>query len=351
MADPRLLIVLGAIAGAAWIQGDLGDANAVRRQNDFRYTPDGDVARVLSLGHRSTIADALWLRALPDFAREFDDKPLKERWLNGVFDVVTDLDPTFYTAYQYGSTYLSLINRQADSAIALLEQGVATYEQLEELDGRLYPAGTRLRIDLAMAYWMYKPDERATAIHHLEIAVARPDCDHLTRNMLVGLKLKNGEDLLALSYSAQLLDHQNPQIRESAERELELTKLRIARRTQREFREAEGRDPTSIEELQEHAGLEPELAQMVFQSVRMEPDGTLRSDRYEELRQQSTIRSMEWAADIYFRDAGEWPPIEWFFDATRNALLVLTSRDIPAGKQFVIDANGRVSLVDETEKP
>ena len=74
MADPRLLVVLGAIAGAAWLQGDLGEANAERRQNDFRYTPDRDVARVLSMGHRSTMADSLWLRALPDFARQFDDK-------------------------------------------------------------------------------------------------------------------------------------------------------------------------------------------------------------------------------------------------------------------------------------
>lgn len=346
MADPRLLVVLGALAGAAWVQGDLGTANAERRRNDFRYTPDREVARVLSFGHRSTMADALWLRALPDFAREFDDKPLKERWLNGVFDVVTDLDPTFYTAYHYGSTYLSLINQQADSAIALLERGVATFEELEAADGRQYPAGTRVRIDLAMAFWMYKRN-RVETIRHLEIAVARPDCDFLTRNMLVGLKLQDRDDLLALSYSAALLDHQNPDVREKAAEDFEFTKLRIARRTQREFEEAEGRKPTSIEELRAAAELEPELAEMVFEHIEMDPDGSLRSRKHDELRLRSTIRAMEWAAEIYHRENGAWPPITWFFDGTENKLIVLKPSDVPAGQRFVIDAEGRVTLVDQ----
>ncbi len=338
--------MVGAVAAAAVLQGGLGEANAARRRNDFRYTPDREVARVLSFGHRSSLADALWLRALPDFAREFDDRALKERWLNGVFDVVTDLDPTFYTAYSYGSTYLALINKQADSAIALLERGIARYQAMEAEDGRRYAAGTRLRIDLAMAYWMHKRD-RAATIRHLEIAVERPDCDFLTRNMLVGLKLEDRDDLIALSYSAQLLDHQNPQVRAKAAEDLEYTKLRIARRVQREFAAEQGRDAASLDELRAGCGLEPELAAMVFETVEMSADGKLTSWRHDELRVQSTMRSMEVAAQIYRRDNGRWPTIDWFFEGAGNSLLVLRRLDIPQGKRFVIDDEGRVSVVED----
>ena len=348
MADPRLLVVLGAVAGAAYLQADLGEWNAERRRNDFRYTPDRKVARTLCFGHRSTTADALWLRALPDFAREFDDKALKERWLNGVFDVVTDLDPTFYTAYHYGATYLSLINRKADSAIALLERGVATFEELEAQDRRQYAAATRLRIDLAMAYWMYKRDREKT-VHHLEVAVRRPDCDFLTRNMLVGLKLEDRDDLVALTYSALLLDHQNPQVREKAEEDYEFTKLRIARRELQAFRERAGREPSSIDELREACELDPDLATLVFEHAVLADDGALTSSRHDELRLRSTVRSMEWAAEIYHRENGEWPPVSWFFDGTRNKLIVLTRRDVPRGKRFAIDAAGRVTVVDAAE--
>jgi hypothetical protein len=341
--DARLLVVVGAVGVAAWLQGDLGQANAERRRNDFRYTPDRDVARVLSFGHGSTVADSLWLRALPDFAREFEDKPLKERWLNGVFDVVTDLDPTFYTAYHYGATYLSLINREADSAVALLERGVATFDELEQRDGRQYYAATRLRIDLAMAYWMYKRD-RAATIRHLEIAVERPDCDFLTRNMLVGLKLQDRDDVLALSYSAQLLDHQNPQVREKAAEDFEYTKLRIARRTQREFEEQHGRKTESVDELRTAADLDPELAQMVFEHVVLDDDGTLRSPEYDRLKLASTIRSLEMAAEIYRRDLGKWPTIDWFLEPGNP--YAISRREIPRGKQFAIDDQGRVSVVD-----
>ena len=64
-------------------------------QDGYLDTPDVDVMRVLCFGHRSTMTDAIWLRALPDFSRPFEDKELKERWLNGVFDVCAELDPTF----------------------------------------------------------------------------------------------------------------------------------------------------------------------------------------------------------------------------------------------------------------
>ena len=50
---PRVVIAAG-IVGGILLQAPLGQTNADRRRNDFRYTPDVDVMRVLSFGHRST---------------------------------------------------------------------------------------------------------------------------------------------------------------------------------------------------------------------------------------------------------------------------------------------------------
>jgi len=342
---PRLAIGAGLV-GAVLLQAPLGRANADRRRNDFRYTPDVDVTRVLSFGHRSTVADAIWLRAMPDFSREFDDLELKERWLNCVFDVVTDLDPSFYTAYSYGSTYLSLINRQADSAIELLERGVETFEQLEAEDGRQYPGGTRLRIDLAMAYWMYKKDKEKT-LFHLDIAVSRPDCDYLTRNMRVGLAVKDRDDLIALSCAAQNLDHQFPMVREKSELDFEHTKLSIAKRCHREFVEREGRPPTSLQELRESSDIDPAAAEVVFPSVVYDENGDLQAPALEPLELRAMIRSLEYAADHHRRLFGKWPDVDWFFDHENNKFNVIDQDDLPDGTHLEIDDDGALHVVDD----
>jgi hypothetical protein len=337
---PRVVIAAGVVGGVL-LQAPLGKSNADRRRNDFRYTPDVDVVRVLSFGHRSTMADAIWLRALPDFSRQFDDLALKERWLNGVFDVATDLDPTFYTAYAYGSTYLSLINRQADSAIALLERGVDTFERIEAEDGRLYAGGTRLRIDLAMAYYMFKKD-RAKALEHLDIAVERPDCDWLTRGMRVGLALNDRDDLLALTFSAQNIEHQNVYVREKATLDFERTKRSIARRCHREFVAREGRPPESIEELRAKSEIEPAAAEVVFPAVVYDDEGVIQAPKLAELELRELIRAIEGAADTYRRDYGDWPAPEWFFDRENNQLLVIDADDVPEGTRLEIDDDGSV---------
>ena len=350
---PMAVVGLG-IVGAVLLQSPLGRSNAERRRNDFRYTPDPDVTRVLSFGHRSTLADAIWLRALPDFSREFDDLALKERWLNGVFDVVTDLEPSFYTAYSYGSTYLSLINRQADSAISLLERGVKTFEDLEAEDGQIYNGGTRLRIDLAMAYWMYKKD-RAKTLEHLDIAVARPDCDFLTRGMRVGLALHDRDDLLALTFSAKDVNHQNPDAREKARLDLERTKLRIAQRCHREFVEREGRPPASVEELRAGSDIDEGAAQVVFPDVIYDDEGNVQVPALAELKLRETVRGLEWAAYHHKQNFGTWPKVEWFFhrekDASKNleqnAFMVIRPSDLPAGTHLEIDDDGVVTVVDD----
>ncbi len=343
---PAWVVAALALGGAVVLQGPLGDSNALRRRNDFRYTPDTDVVRVLSFGHRSTAADTLWLRALPDFSREFSDLDQKRRWLSGVLDIAVELDPTFLTAYTFGATYLSLIDRRSEEAVALLERGARKFDEIEQADGRTYPAGTRVRVELAMAYWMLRRDRDAT-IRELQIAAQRPDCDELTRGMLVGLMIGDRDDLLALNYAAANTEHSDPLVRDRARLEYERTKLRIARRVANDFEAREGRRAKDLAELALGQALGDTVATLVADGLEVDAEGRVVSARFDELNWAESIRALEYAARIYRDDYGCWPDAAWLND---NKLFVARGENMPPHTHVAIDADGRVTFApDEPE--
>ncbi len=346
MFDPRFWLVVGGVAAAAALQGPLGQTNADRRRNDFRYTPDADVARVLSLGHRSTLANTIWLRGLPDFAREFRDKKLKKRWLAGVFDVVTELEPGFFTAYWFGSTYLTLVDRDDTAAIELLESGCRRMLAIEEEDGQEYYITTRLHIELGMTYYMWSKDKEK-ALEALEFATRRPDCDALTRNMVVAMKMDEGEDLVALTYAATNLDSPNRNVREKAEEDFERTKMRMVRREARRFLETHTREPVSIAELREFA---PGVPELIWDGAEMDADGVFAFPKHAATELRATLHGAEYAARIYRDNHDEWPPLEWLttpgWDPDRPNGLGTLPRP-PAGQAWHFDpATGKASVID-----
>jgi hypothetical protein len=333
----RPLVVGVALACATLLQGPLGEGNGERRRNDFRYTPDARMARLMSVGHRSTLADALWLRALPDISREFDDIELKRRWLNGVFGVVTDLEPTYYTVYDYGETYLALIDRNADDAVALLDKGIVTFRELETTDGRTYPSLTRLLIEQAMTQFLDKKDRERT-LELLREAVVRPDCDMLTREMLAKMEVDDRDDIIALRRWLDLSEHPSSAVRTLAERDLEITKRQIALRALREFEEQHGRKPTSLDELAAAGLMEDAVAEIVLPGVELTEDGP-RLPRLEELDLQHTMRAAGYWCRLFQRDNGRWPTLE---ELLASPLGIPAA---PAGKRWHID-EGKVSVVD-----
>ena len=225
--DPRLLIVVGGIAGAAALQGPIGETNADRRANDFRYTPDPAVMLVVAGAHKSTLADLLWLRALPDMSRPFNDRALKKRWLKGATDVVTDLEPSFGTAYAFGAAHLNIVDRNPDAAIELLAKGIERN-----------PDSAGLYVQLAMVYFEYKKDRRKT-IELLEKASTMPGIDSLSLAMLASMKVDAHDDLMAIACWAKALeDAPGAKARTICEFELWRTKALIANRAHRDFAKA-----------------------------------------------------------------------------------------------------------------
>ena len=328
--DPRLLVVLAGVGCAAWLQGPAGENNADRRRNDFRYVPDPQLVRVMAGAHRSTTADIIWLRALPDMSREFGDTALKARWIDSALTSATDLEPTFMTVYDMGQAYLTHLDRRAkgaaDRAIALLEKGI-----------RENPDVAGLHVRLAMIYYIEKKD-RAKTIEILRGASMLPGFDSFSAAMLTSLLANQRDDLIAIGYWAGLVEENQGELRRMAELNLWRTKERIATRAAIDFGKANGRPPATPQELVVPTLVQEGAIPVILDGLEIRADGRPHYPRCDELELESTIRSAEeWCRR--FRDSGgRWPTFE------ENAHSGVPLPQAPAGRQWRF-ADGKVELV------
>lgn len=325
----KLGIIAAGLTGVVLLQPSLGEGNAHRRRNDFRYTPDPTVAKIVAGAHRSTVADLVWLRAMPDLAREFDDLELKKRWLNGVFEVVTELEPTFMTVYFYGSSYLTLLDMNAEDAVALLERGI-----------RLNPEHTPLLVELGMVHWKDRND-REQALVHLRQAAERPDCDGLTLLMLSSIDAQGGSHLAALIPWMQGMERykDKPVYRDANELYLQRRKRQIVFLALREFEETNGRPATSLDELRwnEETGtgfIEKGAGDAVLEGITLGADGSLDHPRYDELNRESAKRDAKDWCHRFLADYGRFPTLEELIEKKQVGLPKL-----PDGKRWTLDGN------------
>lgn len=317
----KLGLMAAGIGGAVLLQGPLGEANAHRRRNDFRYTPDPSVTKIVAGAHRSTVADMIWLRALPDLAREFDDVELKKRWLNGVFEVVTDLEPTFLTVYYYGSAYLALLDSNADDAVALLERGI-----------RRNPENTALLVELGMVHWKDRKD-RESALEYLREAADRPDVDGLTLLMLSSIDVRGRQDLAALVPWIKGMERyeDRPRYKDANELQLERRKRQIVRRALKDYEAEHGRAATSLEELRGTELIEPQAQDLVLEGITLLPDGSLDHPRFDELNIAATKRAAKDWCHRFLNDYGRYPTLEDLIEKKQIGLPKL-----PDGKSWVL---------------
>ncbi len=138
-----LLLAAVLLTGRARLR--LDDITASFR-NDFRtlaYLPRGDALKIVAAGFDAPLADALFIKALVYYPRAIQREDLADEsklYIYELFNLVTDLTPRFYRAYQVGALFLTAsaslaANRQG---VALLEKGIGFYDRLEA-EGRPAP--------------------------------------------------------------------------------------------------------------------------------------------------------------------------------------------------------------------
>lgn len=102
------------------------------RATELSYLPKGKYLKVAVLGYRQVAADIIWLKAVQHFGTR-DQTVDGYRWAYHAVDVVTDLDPKFWFAYQAGGTVLGVWAGLAQESISLLTKGMRHNPQVWQL--------------------------------------------------------------------------------------------------------------------------------------------------------------------------------------------------------------------------
>jgi hypothetical protein len=139
---------------------------------------------------------------------------------------VTDLDPYFSYAYQYGAGALAWnLNRPAE-AVALLQQGISAME-------RSCPNITRdpgqpfWQLHLYMSAIIYRQaGETEKMLGLLETAAAQPGAPNMIKSILANIYRKDGKYMPALKLWLEIYDSNDPTYHRRAEEQiLELKKV------------------------------------------------------------------------------------------------------------------------------
>lgn len=240
----RRLLALGLVlllAAAAGVSRSALEAMGSDELDEMLYLPSGKHLRVMSLGHASLLADAVFLWAIQYYGDyERDDR---QRYIEHVFsNVITELDPHYIDAYWLGALILAVESNQLEAALRLLEKGAE-----RNPDNWILPY---------LAAWECVHaglDDRAR--EYFDRASRIPGGPGVVRRMAAGMQLKAGNLTAAIETWTELRDDPTAdglsvKIAERKLRELVVRRdLQMLDEAVRRFRIDNGRHPSRLEEL------------------------------------------------------------------------------------------------------
>lgn len=167
----RSFIVLGGLLCVLWL--GLHDPLWALRRSLFHSSVTSTVLppelqRALSLDHRGMVANYQMLRLMSFYGdRQLTQSGMDAddwRYLESLFDVITNLDPQFKDAYLLGHSLFFYDANNVDAAIRLMEKGVQSR-----------PNDWQMHFFLGASYMLGKQDNPTASIH-LRKAALLPGC-------------------------------------------------------------------------------------------------------------------------------------------------------------------------------
>lgn len=106
-------LILGLVIGVIYFKQDAEwrKAGWTTNKTDLYYLPSPEVLDRVSLGHKSFLADLIWIRGLLYVGSHFSSQQGSIGWLKQYADAVLKLEPKFRYAYIWASV-LSIYNRK-----------------------------------------------------------------------------------------------------------------------------------------------------------------------------------------------------------------------------------------------
>jgi hypothetical protein len=141
----------------------------------------------MSLGFRSVLADALWVKAIGYFGgHSLTDKEYP--WLYHILDQVTTLDPPFRQPYVFGGVVLAVESGSPAQSTALLRKGM-TY----------YPGDWLFPFYVGFNHFYYFQDP-AKAAEYIQVAATLPGHPEYLPRLAASLLTKAGRLEAAISF-------------------------------------------------------------------------------------------------------------------------------------------------------
>ncbi len=140
-----------------------------------------DLFMIFNLGLKRAYADLLWIQTLLESDLEHYKKSDLNSWMYHRFNVVTDLDPYFLQAYQFGGQYLSVIKDDDQGALEIYKKGL-----------NYYPNDFLLNFYLGTHYYL-ELDDSENALTHYDIASQDSKAPFFLRSLVARLMAEQGE--------------------------------------------------------------------------------------------------------------------------------------------------------------
>ena len=183
---PMLLLALGLLASAAGAQAAIASRSAGQTPiAPLLYLPSGRYLRVASLGFDGIAADVLYLWSIQYYSNyRIEDR---YRYVEHIYrDIITDLDPHYMDAYLTGALIMVIEAKQPESALRLLDKGIASN-----------PAEWILAFEAGyVCYNDLRDYPRAAA--YFEKAIAVPDVHPIVRRFYAEMYDKAGDKRTSL---------------------------------------------------------------------------------------------------------------------------------------------------------
>jgi hypothetical protein len=173
------------------------------------YLPATDRLKPFLFGFETVYADYLWIRTMLHFGGQvMGDKEFQ--WLGQMVDMVTQLNPHFYPAYEFAGVILPGYGRNPDRARLILQRG-------------LTHVGTeRYQIPFYLGWIHYNSEgNMEAAAQYVSLAARHPDAPPFLTGLAASLYRKAGKEDLSRHFLGSLYSSsENPAVQEVVRQKL-----------------------------------------------------------------------------------------------------------------------------------
>jgi hypothetical protein len=173
-----------------WLVGRADRAKPADWNEDrLTYIPSGKMLKPMVMDFDEAAGDILWIDAMIYFSDAYLSGK-SYAWLGHILDIVTQLNPRFYQAYEFGGVALTKDKPQTPKALRLLDRGIGEF-----------PKDWRLRLYAAMAQLQHDSDYTRAA-EYLKPVSLDPDVPDHIRTLCATFLSKGGGRKVALAFLA-----------------------------------------------------------------------------------------------------------------------------------------------------